>query len=122
MMPQSAVQNIDSKEKQILVQLWHDLNRAKFNGELLRQPDFSLANSSDYWGKFYPGGKKDRIAINRGFFQNKAKYSLAELIHTLLHEMSHQAQWEAGKELDHGPEFVSKMAGVGLDYETRTDL
>jgi hypothetical protein len=52
------------------------------------------------------------IAISR---RHLRRHGWAEALHTLLHEMVHQWQDEAGLPIDHGPAFRNKAREVGIE-------
>jgi hypothetical protein len=56
-------------------------------------------------------GRPVEIAISR---RHIARHAWAEVEHTLLHEMVHQWQAEAGLRVDHGPTFRRKARQVGV--------
>jgi hypothetical protein len=56
-------------------------------------------------------GCPTQITMSR---RHLARHSWAEVEHTLLHEMVHQWQAEAGLRIDHGPTFRSKAREVGV--------
>jgi len=58
-----------------------------------------------------PGGEAAEIAISFAHFR---KHGWDEVLHTLLHEMVHQWQDEAGHTIDHGATFRAKAREVGI--------
>ena len=56
-------------------------------------------------------GRPTEIGISR---RHIARHSWSEVEHTLLHEMVHQWQAEAGLSVDHGPMFRRKAREVGV--------
>jgi hypothetical protein len=56
-------------------------------------------------------GRPNEIAISR---RHIARHSWSEVEHTLLHEMVHQWQAEAGLPVDHGRTFRKKARDVGV--------
>jgi hypothetical protein len=56
-------------------------------------------------------GRPNDIGLSR---RHIARHGWAEVEHTLLHEMVHQWQAEAGLRVDHGPAFRSKAREVGV--------
>lgn len=58
-----------------------------------------------------PGGESAEIAISRAHLR---KHGWQETLHTLLHEMVHQWQDEAGHTIDHGATFRAKSREVGI--------
>jgi hypothetical protein len=58
-----------------------------------------------------PGGEPAEIAIS---FAHLRKHGWDEVLHTLLHEMVHQWQDEAGHTIDHGATFRAKAREVGI--------
>jgi hypothetical protein len=57
------------------------------------------------------GGEAAEIAISRAHVR---RHGWPEALHTLLHEMVHQWQDEAGHTIDHGATFRSKARAVGI--------
>jgi hypothetical protein len=58
-----------------------------------------------------PGGEPAEIAISLAHLR---KHGWEEVLHTLLHEMVHQWQDEAGHTIDHGATFRAKAREVGV--------
>jgi hypothetical protein len=58
-----------------------------------------------------PGGDAAEIAISRAHLR---RHGWPEALHTLLHEMVHQWQDEAGHTIDHGSNFRMKAREVGI--------
>ncbi len=56
-------------------------------------------------------GRPTQITMSR---RHLARHSWSEVEHTLLHEMVHQWQAEAGLRIDHGPTFRRKAREVGV--------
>jgi hypothetical protein len=56
-------------------------------------------------------GRPNEIGISR---RHIARHAWSEVEHTLLHEMVHQWQAEAGLPVDHGPAFRHKAREVGV--------
>jgi hypothetical protein len=65
------------------------------------------------------GGETAEIAISRAHLR---KHGWQEALHTLLHEMVHQWQDEAGHTIDHGATFRAKSREVGISPYARRVL
>jgi hypothetical protein len=65
------------------------------------------------------GGEPAEIAISRRHIR---RHGWAEALHTLLHEMVHQWQAEAGMAIDHGPLFRAKARAVGIAPHARREI
>ena len=63
-------------------------------------------------------GESVAITISRAHIRNE---SWQEVEHTVLHEMVHQWQVEAGLPLDHGPAFRRKARELGIEPRARRD-
>jgi hypothetical protein len=66
-----------------------------------------------------PGGEPAEIAIS---LTHLRKHGWEEVLHTLLHEMVHQWQDEAGHTIDHGATFRAKAREVGIAPMARRTL
>lgn len=54
------------------------------------------------------------IRLADKFFRNDPKFTYAELICTIFHEMIHALQWQIGVPLDHGWFFWKVATKVGM--------
>jgi SprT-like family len=66
-----------------------------------------------------PGGEPAEIAISLAHLR---RHGWEEVLHTLLHEMVHQWQDEAGHTIDHGASFRAKAREVGIAPLARRTL
>ena len=64
-------------------------------------------------------GEPAEIAVSRRHIR---RHGWAEALHTLLHEMVHQWQAEAGATIDHGPRFRAKAREVGIAPHARREI
>ncbi len=94
---------------------WHQRYNARhFRGKLKVVPIRVSRRMKTRLGHYTvgtPGGEASEIAISRAHLQ---QHGWQETLHTLLHEMVHQWQDEAGYSIDHGAVFRAKSREVGI--------
>jgi SprT-like family protein len=104
-----------------LEQLHRELNLRHFGGALPAIPIRISNRMKRRLGELAVDGKTGRaaeIALSR---RHLTRHPWAEVEHTMLHEMVHQWQAEAGLPVDHGCQFRSKAREVGaLPQSKRT--
>jgi len=102
---------------------WHqEYNIRHFGGSLSEIPIKLSGRMRSRLGQYTSSngyGEPAEITISRGHIR---KHGWAEALHTLLHEMVHQWQAESGLPIDHGPNFRSKAAAVGIEPQARREL
>jgi len=102
---------------------WHqEYNLRHFGGALNEIPIKLSGRMRSRLGQYTaatPYGEPAEITISRTHIR---KHGWAETLHTLLHEMVHQWQAEAGMPIDHGPTFRAKAQAVGIAAQARREL
>lgn len=94
---------------------WHGrYNNRHFQGRL-REIDIRVSRRMKsrlgHYTAATPGSEPAEIAISRAHLR---RHGWPEALHTLLHEMVHQWQDEAGHTIDHGRSFRAKAREVGI--------
>ena len=94
---------------------WHRrYNSRHFQGRL-REIDIRVSRRMKsrlgHYTAATPGSEPAEIAISRAHLR---RHGWPEALHTLLHEMVHQWQDEAGHTIDHGRSFRAKAREVGI--------
>ncbi|MEO8194868.1 MAG: SprT-like domain-containing protein [Gemmatimonadales bacterium] len=98
------------------------LNATKFGGELSAVPIRISRRMKSRLGHYTLRGQQHcdaEIVISRRHIR---RHGWDETVHTLLHEMVHQWQDEAGLRVDHGLEFRRKARAVGITPLARRDV
>lgn len=94
---------------------WHArLNARHFGGALSTIPirlSPRMKSRLGHYSAATPAGEPAEIAISR---RHLRRDGWGEALHTLLHEMVHQWQDEAGHQIDHGRIFRRKAREVGI--------
>ncbi|MEO8563149.1 MAG: SprT-like domain-containing protein [bacterium] len=94
---------------------WHGrYNNRHFHGRLKRvaiRVSRRMKSRLGHYTAGTPGVESAEIAISRAHLK---KHGWEETLHTLLHEMVHQWQDEAGHTIDHGATFRAKAREVGI--------
>jgi hypothetical protein len=94
---------------------WHHrLNERHFNGRLRPatvRVSRRMRSRLGHYTAGAAGGEPAEIAISLAHLR---KHGWDEVLHTLLHEMVHQWQDEAGHTIDHGATFRAKARDVGI--------
>jgi hypothetical protein len=94
-------------------------NRVYFGGRLRMVPIRLSARMVTRLGHYTaasPAGDPAEIVIGR---EHIRRHGWEEALHTLLHEMVHQWQDEAGHPIDHGATFRRKAREVGITASAR---
>jgi hypothetical protein len=94
-------------------------NRVYFGGRLRMVPIRLSARMQTRLGHYTaasPAGEPAEIVIGR---EHIRRHGWEEALHTLLHEMVHQWQDEAGHAIDHGATFRQKAREVGITPSAR---
>jgi hypothetical protein len=104
-----------------LVEMHARYNTRHFAGRLRRVPvrvSYRMKSRLGHYTAASPTGEPAEIVISR---EHIRRHGWEEALHTLLHEMVHQWQDEAGHSIDHGSTFRSKSREVGIiPYARRT--
>jgi len=94
---------------------WHRRYNARHFQGKLREIDIRISRRMKsrlgHYTSATPGAEPAEIAISRAHLR---RHGWAEALHTLLHEMVHQWQDEAGHTIDHGATFRAKSREVGI--------
>jgi SprT-like family len=94
---------------------WHRYyNERHFGGRLrpaLVRVSRRMRSRLGHYTAATPGGEPAEVAIS---LRHLRKHGWDEVLHTLLHEMVHQWQDEAGHTIDHGATFRAKAREVGI--------
>lgn len=102
---------------------WHArYNAIHFAGGLRAVPvrvSRRLKSRLGHYTAATPAGDPAEIVISRGHIR---RHGWDEALHTLLHEMVHQWQDEAGHPIDHGRTFRAKAREVGVTPAARRAL
>lgn len=104
----------DARYVRDLTRAHRELNASKFGGELSDIPIRVSRRMKRRLGHYTLRGQakfRSEIVISRRHIKN---HGWDEAVATLLHEMVHQWQDEAGLPVDHGPEFRRKSKAVGI--------
>jgi hypothetical protein len=95
--------------------MWHDRYNERYFGGRLRPATIRVSRRMrsrlGHYTAATAGGEPAEIAISLGHLR---KHGWNEVLHTLLHEMVHQWQDEAGHTIDHGATFRAKAREVGI--------
>jgi hypothetical protein len=102
---------------------WHRLyNDRHFDGRLRAVPirvSRRMKSRLGHYTAASPTGELAEIAISRSHLR---RHGWEEALHTLLHEMIHQWQDEAGHLIDHGPTFRRKARELGITPSAKRTL
>jgi len=94
---------------------WHRRYNARHFQGKLREIDIRISRRMKsrlgHYTSATPGAEPAEIAISRAHLR---RHGWTEALHTLLHEMVHQWQDEAGHTIDHGATFRAKSREVGI--------
>lgn len=105
-----------------LRQYHSELNATRFGGQLRPIPIRVSRRMKSRLGHYVLRGQAARdaeIVISRRHIRRNG---WDEAVHTLLHEMVHQWQDEAGLPVDHGRDFRRKAKAVGIVPRARREL
>lgn len=108
------IQPGDRRLLTVIRRIYERLNRRHFDGKLGRIEFRLSTRMQTRLGELTVDPRTHRaveIAISRRHIEHDG---WVEVEHTLLHEMIHQWQVEAGLEPDHGPTFQQKATEVGV--------
>lgn len=108
-----STDQIHQQEIRRLIRLHEIYNLRHFNGTLATIPIHLSARMKSRLGEFraYPAGQWSEIVISLRHLVADGEASVSD---TLLHEMVHQWQYEAGWPIDHGERFKQKAREVGI--------
>ena len=102
---------------------WHQrFNELHFGGRLHQaavRVSRRMRSRLGHYTAATPGGEPAEIAIS---LRHLRKHGWDEVLHTLLHEMVHQWQDEAGHTIDHGATFRAKAREIGIAPRARRAL
>jgi len=104
---------------QRLARLFRALNARYFGGRLPELPLRISGRMTRRLGQLTlerKSGRPVEIAISRTHLE---RHAWDEIAHTLLHEMVHLWQWQAGLKVDHGPAFRRMARAVGITPAAR---
>jgi hypothetical protein len=94
---------------------WHHRYNERYFGGRLRPATIRVSRRMrsrlGHYTAATPGGEPAEIAISLAHLR---RHGWEEVVHTLLHEMVHQWQDEAGHTIDHGATFRAKAREVGI--------
>ncbi len=94
---------------------WHHRYNERYFGGRLRPAIIRVSRRMrsrlGHYTAATPGGEPAEIAISLSHLR---KHGWDEVLHTLLHEMVHQSQDEAGHTIDHGATFRAKAREIGV--------
>ena len=105
-----------------LAEWHHQLNQRHFGGRLRPatiRVSRRMRSRLGHYTAATPGGEPAEIAISLAHLR---KHGWDEVLHTLLHEMVHQWQDEAGHTIDHGATFRAKAREIGIAPLARRTL
>ena len=102
---------------------WHRRYNVRYFGGQLRQVPIRVSRRMKsrlgHYTAASPTGEAAEIAISRSHLR---RHGWEEALHTLLHEMVHQWQDEAGHLIDHGPSFRRKARELGITPSAKRAL